>query len=335
MEATGRGKAPEMSADREIELLTRRVAANNKYARSQWMTPVERILGYKADVAVVEIPDLRQASQDSMREFDKTYLGSLPVIQKFLTDPSEFYIFDTGTRVVRNTQHGNMGMIGLPVLIIGHIPTLMQYGLDEDDFKDHVDAVLHAQRIKNAHDRYNKLHKNAIKRQTAEQASAAIQAQQASQGSSTTQAPPPPPTPTLTLAKSVGVPNPYFTGIPQTRYNGSLAGCTFINDSTRTMVNVVALALQQLGDPIVNVQYSNDGKLDLLYATTASGNVKIYIGGKYTEDKVVAVRSGRDGVERLWRLLAVYGNGSLEVTKNELSLRLNYGLREPPISIRR
>lgn len=101
------------------------------------------------------------------------------------------------------------------------------------------------------------------------------------------------------------------------------------------MVNVVALALQQLGDPIVNVQYSNDGKLDLLYATTASGNVKIYIGGKYTEDKVVAVRSSRDGVERLWRLLAVYGNGSLEVTKNELSLRLNYGLREPSISIRR
>lgn len=309
-DAPRRKPSSELSSERAAALLARRVRANSNSAKT-WALGTYRVMSYNYTTAMNRIPDLRTAPRDTLQKYLNTYQGGAALSRKFYANPADFYIEDAD-EVTSDADPQSIIPDGYPYIWIGDKEVLKQHGLDEDDFRDHVEDAVQKARAEKRRAKADARYKRAIKKYNEEQAALMHKAATAA---ASTSAPPPPVSRTLTLSQyNKNLLNPYLMGKTDTQYNGPLAGCKFIKNSVSVMMNVFALALARIGDPIVNIQYSNDGTVDMFYASTASNNIHFYVRGTLTSQMLLAVNG------RGWRLQHVYKNNDVEKTKDMLEV---------------
>jgi len=304
--AVKRRLGDEMSNERAMQLLQRRI----KHFESRSggghanLTAITRAFNYASGNVVKRLPDMSSMALDNLTRFRQSYqYRADPIIQKFEQSPNDFYVYKTKEF---DSDYG------ANYIYIGDKQALAAKRLDEEDFIEYVEATEDDNRVTNTKSRMRGTLDRVTKRYNDEQA-AALAKQAAAQGnaSSTSGPLPAPPTAVTLSPKNAGLRNPYYRGTKQWR--GNPAQTPWAKNSTKMMMNVVMVALNNLGFPLVDMQHSVDSNGDdSFYTYDAKGMVKIYVIGTGTNDMLIAINN------RSYRLKRSYKANDIPQTTDNL-----------------
>lgn len=306
--AVKRRLGDEMSNERAMQLLQRRIKHFEGRADSSAhvnLTAIKRAFKYAAGDVVKRLPDMSGMALDNLNRFKQSYsYRSDPIVQKFEQSPNDFYVYKTKQF---DSDYGTN------FIYIGDKRELAAKRLDEEDFIEYVEAVEDDNRISDTQRRMRGTLDRVTKRYNDDQAAAlAKQVSASGNASSTASATLPAPPTTVTLSpKNAGLRNPYYRGTKQWR--GNPLQTPWAKNSIKMMMNVVIVALNNLGFPLVDMQHSVDHNGDdSFYTYDAKGMVKIYVIGTGTNEMLIAINN------RSYRLKRSYAANNIPQTTDNL-----------------
>jgi hypothetical protein len=310
--AVKRRLGDEMSNERAMQLLQRRIKHSENRSRSGHanFTAITRVFNYPSVNVVKRLPDMSSMAPDNLTRFRQSHrYRAEPMFQEFDRSPNNFYVYKTKEF---DSDYG------ANYIYIGDKQALATKRLDEEDFIEYVEATEDDNRVTNTKSRMRGTLDRVTKRYNEEQA-AALAKQAAAQGNaSSTSGPLPAPPTTVTLSpKNANLRNPYYRGTNQWR--GNPVQTPWAKNSIKMMMNVVIVALNNLGYPLVDMQHSVDHNgEDSFYTYDAKGMVKIYVIGTGTNEMLIAINN------RSYRLKRSYAANNIPQTTDNLKNLFNY-----------
>lgn len=306
----------EMPTAKAIELLKRKMA-HFENLPGESSNGVRRVTGGAYGDMIRRIPDMRTMTDAERQPFFESWEGrNSPIIRKFYNNPNDFYVYVTEEKTDLNESgvvNGQPSRVihpaGLDYIYIGDKAEMHSKKLDEDDFNEYCESTEYRRYADQQNRRLKGTHDRLMKRHNEEQAAAMHSAatQQAGAGI----APIPPRTIDIS-PRNRGLSNPYFQG--QQQYNGPLAQCKFAKNGTKSMMNVFAVALAQMGHPIINIQHAvNKNGDDAFYASSANGLIKFYVMGPSSSEMLMGVNG------KGYRMKRAYTANNIPATVKQLA----------------